>query len=224
MHLFDLLNPDWKNLIVKQFTKNSFDQLSQNVLREYGQGTIYPNLDCVFAAFNSCFPEDVKVVIIGQDPYHGPMQANGFAFSVNKNVPIPPSLKNIFKELQDDIKCSMPSSGDLKNWANQGVLLLNTTLTVRANEANSHAHVGWNLFTDAIINSLSKQSNHLVFILWGSFAQSKSKLIGPNHSVIKSAHPSPLSVYRGFWGSKPFSKANEALVSHGQEPIKWELD
>lgn len=223
MFLQKYLDENWLKFISSEINLDALQTLINSVERCYEQSVVFPEKQKVFAAFNSCNWHNVKIVILGQDPYHGPNQANGLAFSVNSNVSLPPSLKNIFKELVEDIGCQYPTDGNLKPWVNQGVLLLNTTLTVEANKANSHANLGWNLLTDATINLLSKNLNHIVFILWGSHAQSKLKLIDSRHTILKAPHPSPLSVYRGFWGSKPFSKANSALLKHGQMPIKWEL-
>ena len=186
---------------------------------------IYPTEEERFTAYNLTSPADIKVVILGQDPYHGPDQANGLAFSVHKNIPIPPSLRNIYKELADDIKgFKIPNHGSLIEWAEQGVFLLNTSLSVEASNAGSHSNIGWQHLTDATIREISEQCNNVVFILWGSHAQKKTPLIDESkHCIITSVHPSPLSAYRGFFGSKPFSKTNQYLISHGKTPIDWQI-
>ena len=189
---------------------------------EYKATTIYPPGKLIFNAFNLCPFDKVKVVIIGQDPYHGPGQAHGLCFSVNDGIDFPPSLRNIFKEIQTDLGTPVPASGDLTRWANQGVLLLNATLTVRAHQAGSHQRRGWEEFTDAAIRTLAEQREHLVFILWGAYAQKKGSFIDRNkHLVLASAHPSPLSAYNGFFGNRHFSRANEYLSQYGKEPIDW---
>jgi len=207
------------------FATAEMKSLSDFVQQERAQAEVYPPQDLVFNAFQLTSFENVKVVILGQDPYHNIGQAHGLSFSVPAGIAFPPSLRNIFTELSTDIpKFKIPESGDLTKWAKQGVLLLNATLTVRAHQAGSHQKKGWEEFTDAIIKSISEQLDSVVFILWGAYAQKKSKLIDSNkHYIISSAHPSPLSVYRGFWGSKPFSKANEYLISKGKASIDWTL-
>lgn len=216
------IEPSWKEVLKQEFEKPYFYQLVQFVKQEYQNKTIYPPASKIFAAFDSTPFNKVKVVIIGQDPYHGPNQANGLCFSVNEGVPFPPSLQNIFKELKDDIGKEIPSSGDLNHWAAQGVLLLNATLTVEAARAGSHQNKGWEEFTDAVIAQIAEKKENIVFILWGSYAQKKGAKIDRNkHFVIESPHPSPLSVYRGFFGSKPFSKTNQYLISKGIKPINW---
>ena len=201
-----------------------YKDLREFLIKEYGSSTVYPDKYDIFNALNYTAYKDVKVVILGQDPYHEPNQAHGLSFSVKPGVTIPPSLANIYKELRDDLGCSIPNNGYLKKWADQGVLLLNTSLTVRAKEANSHRNKGWEIFTDVIISLLNKRDKPVVFILWGNNAISKEKLItNKKHYIIKSPHPSPLSVYRGFWGSKPFSKTNNFLESVGEEPIDWQI-
>jgi uracil-DNA glycosylase len=212
----------WKAHLEKEFEKDYFVRLTEFVRNEYLTGTIYPPGHLIFNAFNLCPFDKVKVVIIGQDPYHGPGQAHGLCFSVNDGVPFPPSLQNIFKEIKSDIGTEVPPSGNLTRWAQQGVLLLNSTLTVRAHLAASHARHGWETFTDAAIQSLAQEQEHLVFILWGAYAQKKGAFIDRNkHLVLSSAHPSPLSAYNGFFGNKHFSKTNEYLVRYGKTPIIW---
>ncbi len=220
------IEPSWKEILSEAFLKPSFAQLKTFLTMEKAlQKVIYPPGPQIFAAFNNTPFYKTKVVILGQDPYHGPKQAHGLCFSVNDGIPFPPSLKNIFKELQNDIPgFTSPQSGNLTKWTEQGVLLLNATLTVRAAEAGSHQKKGWEDFTDEVIRQLSKQRDHLVFILWGSFAQSKSVFIDAGkHLILKSAHPSPLSAHNGFWGNNHFSKANEYLVENGIEPVNWKL-
>ncbi|SFV64345.1 Uracil-DNA glycosylase, family 1 [hydrothermal vent metagenome] len=212
----------WKNVLRNEFTKEYFVNLKQFLLDEKSKYTIYPKNRDIFHAYNSMDFHDVKVVILGQDPYHGAGQAHGLSFSVQDGILFPPSLKNIFTELVNDVGCSYPSSGNLSSWAKQGVLLLNAVLTVRANEANSHRGMGWENFTDATIKAISDQLEHVVFILWGRPAQLKERLIDSSkHLILKAPHPSPLSSYRGFFGSKPFSKTNEYLIEHGKTPIEW---
>ena len=187
--------------------------------------TIYPPKEQVFEAFRLCELSDIKVVILGQDPYHGPNQAHGLCFSVNKGIPLPPSLKNIYQELESDLKLSMPDHGDLRSWAEQGVFLLNTVLTVQAGNANSHRELGWLTFTDEVISIISRELDHVVFLLWGSPAQRKQGLLDKQkHTILTAPHPSPLSAYRGFFGCRHFSRANEALVRHNQRPINWALE
>lgn len=224
LHISINLNSAWYTFLESEICSSKFKELEQRVNEAYNLNLVYPAAENLFAAFNACKLEDVKVVILGQDPYHGPNQANGLAFSVENGLPIPPSLKNVYKELETDLNCTIPHSGNLTAWANQGVLLLNATLTVIANSPNSHSKIGWHYFTDSVIRKLSESKQHIVFILWGGFAQAKSALIdGSKHTILKAPHPSPLSVYRGFYGSKPFSKANKALVANGQREIKWSL-
>ena len=215
---------DWLELLKDQFEMDYYKDLREFLIKEYGSSTVYPDKYDIFNALNYTAYKDVKVVILGQDPYHEPNQAHGLSFSVKPGVTIPPSLANIYKELRDDLGCSIPNNGYLKKWADQGVLLLNTSLTVRAKEANSHRNKGWEIFTDVIISLLNKRDKPIVFILWGNNAISKEKLItNKKHYILKSPHPSPLSVYRGFWGSKPFSKTNNFLESVGEEPIDWQI-
>ncbi|MCI6050566.1 uracil-DNA glycosylase [Phocaeicola plebeius] len=212
----------WKKALAPEFEKDYFVRLTDFVRQEYQQTTVYPPGRLIFNAFNLCPFDKVKVVIIGQDPYHGPGQAHGLCFSVNDGVAFPPSSQNIFKEIHDDLGMPIPVSGNLTRWAEQGVLLLNATLTVRAHQAGSHQRRGWEEFTDAAIRVLAEQKEHLVFILWGSYAQKKGAFIDRNkHLVLTSVHPSPLSAYNGFFGNKHFSRTNEYLVSHGETPINW---
>lgn len=215
---------DWMELLENQFQMEYYKELRTFLIHEYGSRTIYPDKYDIFNALNYTSYKDVKVVILGQDPYHGPNQAHGLSFSVKPGVPAPPSLVNIYKELKDDLDCFIPNNGYLKKWTDQGVLLLNTALTVRAREANSHRNKGWEIFTDAIISILNKREKPMVFILWGSNAISKEKLITNKiHYIIKAPHPSPLSAHRGFFGSKPFSKTNNFLESIGEAPIDWQI-
>ncbi len=212
----------WKSHFSAEFEKPYFLQLIDFVKTEYSQNTVYPPGKEIFRAFDSCEFEQVKVVIIGQDPYHGPGQANGLCFSVCDGVRMPPSLVNIFKEIQADLGKPIPTSGDLERWANQGVLLLNATLTVRASTPGSHQNKGWETFTDAVISTISSQKENLVFLLWGAYAQKKGEVIDRNkHLVLMSAHPSPFSADRGFFGCKHFSKANAYLKSKELGKIDW---
>lgn len=216
------IEESWIKHIGEEFEKPYFAKLAKFVHDEYKNKTCYPPGRLIFNAFNLCPFDKVKAVIIGQDPYHEPGQAHGLCFSVNDGVSFPPSLVNIFKEIQSDTGTPVPMSGNLSRWAEQGVLLLNATLTVRAHEAGSHQKQGWEEFTDAVIARLSAGREHLVFILWGSYAQSKAKLIDSSkHMILKSAHPSPLSAYRGFFGNHHFSTANMYLEKYGTAPIKW---
>lgn len=216
------IEQSWKEQLALEFDKEYFKSLTDFVRQEYQSTTVYPPGSYIFNAFEHCPFDKVKVVILGQDPYHEPGQAHGLSFSVQDGIPYPPSLVNIFKELESDLGKPMPSSGNLLRWADQGVLLLNATLTVRAHLAGSHQNRGWETFTDAVIHKLADNRSHLVYILWGSYAQKKGAFIDASHNlVIKSAHPSPLAAYRGFFGSKPFSKANDYLIATGQEPIDW---
>lgn len=217
------IEESWKRVLAKEFEKPYFARLTEFVRSEYTQFTCYPPAKLVFNAFNLCPFEQVKVVIIGQDPYHEPGQAMGLSFSVPAGVPFPPSLQNIFKEIENDLGKPVPASGDLTRWANQGVLLLNATLTVRAHQANSHSRHGWEEFTDAAIKALSDRREHLVFILWGGYARSKYALINTQkHLVLESVHPSPLSANRGGWfGNHHFSKANGYLDDKCKEGIEW---
>ncbi|MEE4245059.1 MAG: uracil-DNA glycosylase [Kangiellaceae bacterium] len=216
---------DWQRLIEQESRKDYFKTLTNYVARERANGkTIYPPADQVFSALDLTPIEQCKVVILGQDPYHGPGQANGLAFSVNQGQAIPPSLRNIFKEVSDDIGCNIPLFGDLADWAKQGVLLLNAVLTVEQALPNSHKDKGWEVFTDKIIELLNSAEHHIVFLLWGSYSQKKANLISNSqHTVLKAPHPSPLSAHRGFFGCKHFSLANKALTKHNQSVIDWQL-
>lgn len=214
--------PSWKQRLHLEFEKPYFKELAQFVKAEYASQVIYPPAKMIFNAFDSCSFDEVKVVIIGQDPYHGAGQANGLCFSVNNGVKPPRSLDNIFKEIKDDLGKPIPQSGNLERWAKQGVLLLNATLTVRAASPASHQNKGWELFTDEVIKVISDQKQNVVFILWGAYAQKKGAVIDrTKHFIISSPHPSPFSADRGFFGSKPFSKANEYLGNRGLKEIEW---
>ena len=216
------IEPSWKQRLAAEFEKPYFLALTDFVREEYRTAACYPPGKLIFNAFNLCPFDKVKVVIIGQDPYHGSGQAHGLCFSVNDGVPFPPSLQNIFKEIHDDLGTPMPSSGNLTRWAEQGVLLLNATLTVRARQAGSHQRHGWEEFTDAAIRALAEGREHLVFILWGAYAQKKGAFIDRSrHLVLASAHPSPLSAFHGFFGNRHFSQANAYLERYGATPIKW---
>lgn len=218
------LNKDWYEILHEEFKKNYFMNMLQFLREIKRDETIYPPVENIFSALNQTSFNKVKVVIMGQDPYHSPNQANGLAFSVNKNIRVPPSLRNIYKELQSDIACNIPDHGDLSSWAKQGVLLLNATLTVTAGKAGSHQNKGWESFTDTIIKTLSQNKEHIVFILWGAYAKGKESLIDDTkHLILKAAHPSPLSANNGFFGCGHFSKANEYLKNHGMEEINWQL-
>lgn len=213
---------DWKSVIGEEFSKPYFEELISFVKKEYATSQVFPTGRNIFRAFDKCPFDKVKVVIIGQDPYHGDGQANGLCFSVNEGVPFPPSLKNIFKEVHDDIGTPIPTSGDLDRWAEQGVLLLNSVLTVKAHNAASHAGHGWEIFTDAVVRAIAEHKEGIVYMLWGSYAQRKGAIANPERNLIlHSVHPSPLSSYRGFFGCKHFSKANNYLKSIGKEPIAW---
>ena len=219
------LGNDWDEILSDEFEKPYYLELREFLKEEYRTKTIYPNMNNIFEALKRTSYKDTKVLILGQDPYHGENQAHGLAFSVQPNVAIPPSLLNIYKELQSDIGCFIPNNGYLKKWADEGVLLLNTVLTVRAGLANSHKGKGWEKFTDSVIKALNEREEPMVFILWGNNAISKKSLItNKNHLILQSVHPSPLSASRGFFGSKPFSKTNEFLVSKGIEPIDWQIE
>lgn len=217
------IEESWKKHVGEEFGKQYFAELTDFVRGEYRQYTCYPPGKYIFNAFNLCPFDKVKVVIIGQDPYHEPMQAHGLSFSVNDGVPFPPSLVNIFKEIELDLGTPMPESGNLTRWAEQGVLLLNATLTVRAHQAASHQRRGWEEFTDAAIKALNRDRNHIVFILWGGYARSKAQLIDSSrHLILQSVHPSPLSANRGGWfGNRHFSRCNEYLEANGELPIEW---
>ncbi len=216
------IETSWRQALAAEFEKEYFHELIDFVKEEYSTETCYPRGSRIFSAFDHCPLDNVKVVIIGQDPYHGPGQANGLCFSVYDGIKHPPSLRNIFKELSGDLGVRMPESGDLSLWANQGVLLLNATLTVRASEAGSHQKKGWEEFTDAVIRVVNEKCEHVVFILWGSYAQKKGFVIDrERHLSIVAPHPSPLSAHRGFFGSKPFSKVNNYLKEQGKTAIHW---
>lgn len=216
------INDSWKKVLQPEFEKDYFKNLVDFVHQEYKTTTVFPPGNKIFAAFDTTPFDAVKVVILGQDPYHDYNQANGLCFSVNDGVPFPPSLLNIFKEIKDDIGTEIPKSGDLSRWARQGVLLLNSTLTVRAHNAGSHQGRGWEQFTDDVISCLAKERENLVFLLWGAYAIKKGAFIDrQKHLVLTSPHPSPLSAHRGFFGNHHFSRANAYLVEHGKEPIEW---
>ena len=217
------ISPSWNALLSSEFEKPYFQALTAFVKKEYSEHTCYPKGKEIFAAFDQCPVENLKVVLLGQDPYHGEGQANGLSFSVRDGIAHPPSLVNIFREIQEDLKLPYPESGNLSRWAEQGVLLLNATLTVRANTAGSHQGQGWETFTDAVIKSISDNCQHIVFLLWGGFAKKKMALIDTQkHCVLSSGHPSPLSANRGHWfGNKHFSNTNEYLTSVGKENIDW---
>jgi len=217
-----LTESSWKRVLHEEFEKPYFKELSTFVENEYKTHTVYPFQKDIFRAFEFTPFDNIKVVILGQDPYHGPKQANGLAFAVPKDTILPPSLKNIFKEIQSDVHITPEQNGDLTRWATQGVLLLNSTLTVLENTPRSHQQKGWEQFTDAVIKKISDEKEHVVFILWGKYAQQKGLHIDrKKHLIIESAHPSPFSVYRDFFGSKPFSKANEYLKKHDIDEINW---
>ncbi|MBM6889024.1 uracil-DNA glycosylase [Bacteroides caecigallinarum] len=216
------IEESWKKALTPEFSKDYFIQLTDFVRKEYHETTVYPPGKLIFNAFNLCPFDKVKVVIIGQDPYHGPGQAHGLCFSVNDGIQPPPSLVNIFKEISSDLGKPVPQSGNLTRWAEQGVLLLNATLTVRAHQAGSHQRRGWEEFTDAVIRKLAEEKSNLVFILWGAYAQKKGAFIDRNkHLVLTSVHPSPLSAHNGFFGNHHFSLANDYLVKHGKTAIDW---
>lgn len=216
---------DWLDAIGEEFNKPYYLKLREFLIREYNTRTIFPVADDIFNAYHMTSYSDVKVVILGQDPYHNYNQAHGLAFSVKEDAKIPPSLENIYKELNSDLGLYIPNNGNLEKWSKQGVLLLNTVLTVRAHEANSHKNMGWEIFTDKTIISLNKKKNPVIFMLWGSHAQKKEALItNPNHYILKAPHPSPLSAYRGFFGCRHFSKANQILVNNGLSPIDWQIE
>lgn len=216
---------DWLDAVGEEFKKDYYRNLYQFVKEEYSKHVIYPASEDIFNALHLTPLKDVKVVILGQDPYHNVHQAHGLCFSVKPEVDIPPSLVNIYKELHDDLGCYIPNNGYLVKWAEQGVLLLNTVLTVRAHQAASHQGKGWETFTDAIIRAVDNEDRPIVFILWGRPAQNKKKMLhNPKHLILEAPHPSPLSAYRGFFGSKPFSKTNAFLQEHGLEPIDWQIE
>ncbi len=216
---------DWDDLLKDQRDQDYYKRLRKNLIREYRTKTIYPDMYDIFNALKSVSYEDCKVLILGQDPYHERGQAHGYAFSVQKGVRIPPSLLNIYKELSDDCGCYIPNNGYLMKWANQGVLLLNTSLTVREHAANSHKNIGWTILTDRIIELLNQREKPMVFILRGANARAKKAFItNPNHLILESPHPSPLSASRGFFGSRPFSKTNKFLEENGMKPIDWQIE
>ena len=216
------IRKQWKEVLKEEFEKEYFISLINFISYEYKNKVVYPEAKNIFNAFNLCSFNDTKVVIIGQDPYHQPNQAHGLCFSVLDPTPCPPSLKNIYKEIELDLGIEPPTSNDLSRWAKQGVLLINATLTVEANKAGSHRNKGWEEFTDSVINHLANEKKGIVFLLWGSYAQKKGEFIDETkHLVLKSVHPSPLSAYRGFFGNNHFSKTNDYLISKGKEPIDW---
>ena len=217
------IEQSWKDLLSDEFEKDYFKKLTDFVRSEYLSGkTVYPAAKKIFNAFNLCPLSNVKVVIIGQDPYHEPGQAHGLCFSVENGIDLPPSLINIYKEIESDLGHKSTTNGDLSSWAKQGVLLLNSTLTVLAHQAASHSGKGWETFTDAVIKALAQNNKHIVYMLWGSFAQKKAEIVNKDENlVLTSAHPSPLSAYRGFFGNHHFSRANEYLIQNGKTPIEW---
>ena len=216
---------DWDEILKDEWQKDYYLKLRKNLISEYKNHTIYPSMYDIFNALKKVPYKDVKVVILGQDPYHGQGQAHGFSFSVQKGIKTPPSLLNIYKELHYDLGLYIPNNGNLIKWADQGVLLLNSTLTVRAHQANSHKDIGWSFLTDNIIKLLNDREKPIVFLLWGKFAQSKESLItNKRHLIIKSAHPSPFAAHRGFFGSKPFSKTNDFLLKNNMSPIDWQIE
>ncbi len=217
------MQTDWKSLLSEQFEQPYWEELQRFVQTERLHDQVFPAHDEVFRALRLTPHADVRAVILGQDPYHGPGQAHGLSFSVRPGVAVPPSLRNIYKELHDDMGIEHPGHGNLETWARSGVLLLNSVLTVRAHDAGSHRKQGWEILTDRIIEVVSEKSDPVVFILWGNFARSKAPLIASHHHIIESPHPSPLSASRGFFGTKPFSRANDALVESRREPIDWSL-
>lgn len=220
-----IIGNDWDDLLEGEFQKEYYKKLRSFLIEEYREKTIFPEMNDIFTTLKTTPYKDVKVVILGQDPYHGKGQSHGLAFSVKKGVRIPPSLRNMFKELNTDLGLPIPNNGYLEKWAKQGVLLLNTSLTVREAQANSHSKIGWEIFTDRIIELLNERETPIVFILWGNNAKSKEKYItNKNHHIIKAVHPSPLSASRGFFGSKPYSKTNDFLKSIGKEEIDWRIE
>jgi uracil-DNA glycosylase len=218
------LNDHWKSILKQELVSPYFSKLTDYIISEQKKYTIYPAPEKVFEALNQCSFDRVKVVILGQDPYHNPGEAEGLSFSVPKGIKIPPSLRNIYKELHEDLKIEIPSHGHLTEWAKQGVLLLNATLTVRAHQPGTHQKQGWEKMTDAIISKIAEEKSNCVFFLWGAYAQKKESLIDhKKHLLLKSAHPSPLSAYRGFFGGKHFSQCNEYLIKHNHAPINWSI-
>lgn len=219
------INNDWLTVIGEEFEKQYYLNLRQVLIKEYNSKVIYPIAEDIFNAFHFTPLEKVKVLLVGQDPYHNPGQAHGLSFSVAPKETIPPSLMNIYKELQTDLGCYVPNNGYLEKWAKQGVLLLNTVLTVRAHQANSHQGLGWELFTDAVLRAVNNLERPIVVFLWGKPAQAKKQFLNnPKHLILQAPHPSPLSAFRGFFGCKHFSKANEFLTKHGLEPIDWQIE
>lgn len=220
-----MITNDWLPALQEEFKKPYYKELYQFVQKEYSTAVVYPPADDIFNAFHFTPLREVKVVILGQDPYHNEHQAHGLCFSVQPGEEVPPSLVNIYQELHDDLGCYIPNNGYLKKWADQGVMLLNTVLTVRAHQANSHHDIGWEQFTDAAIRVLNEQDRPMVFILWGRPAQAKKAMLNnPKHMILEAPHPSPLSAYRGFFGSRPFSKTNDFLRKHGLEPVDWQIE
>lgn len=220
-----MFNTEWDKVLSSETEKDYFKNLMEFVEAEYASKTIYPPRECIFNALKYTDYDRVRVVILGQDPYHEKGQAHGLAFSVNKGIPIPPSLANMYKELESDLGCYIPNNGFLEKWANQGVLLLNTVLTVEEGKANSHKKSGWTTFTDSIISALNRRNEPVIFLLWGGNAKEKLRLItNPIHYVLQTVHPSPLSAYNGFFGCKHFSKANTILASMGQTEIDWQIE
>ena len=216
------IEESWKNKLQDEFEKEYFSRLTEFIKNEYRTHTIYPSGKLIFNAFNHCPFDKLKVIILGQDPYHGPDQAHGLCFSVKDGIAFPPSLINIFKEIKNDTGATIPTSGNLERWADQGVLLLNATLTVRAHQAGSHQNKGWETFTDSVIDVVAREKNHVVFLLWGAYAQRKAAFVDRNKNlVLESVHPSPLSASRGFFENHHFSKANSYLEKHGLAPIEW---
>ena len=219
------ISDSWYQLLEDEFKKDYFRELAEKIRSRYKTEIVYPHPSKVFNAFNMTPLDKVKAIIIGQDPYHGPKQANGLCFSVEKGLRLPPSLKNIYKELESDLDIKSPSHGSLENWALEGVLLLNTVLTVEKGKANSHQKYGWEIFTDTVVKKISKERKNIVFILWGRNAQEKGRSVDrEKHLVLEAAHPSPLSAYNGFWGYRHFSKANQYLKSNSITPINWNID
>lgn len=219
-----MIGNDWDNVLEEEVNKDYFKNLLEFIKKEYEQKTIYPKQTEIFKAFRNTSYQNTKVVILGQDPYHGINQAEGLSFSVKEGINKPPSLQNIFKELNSDLGYNIPQTGSLVPWAEEGVLLLNTVLTVEANKPASHKDLGWEKFTDEVIKKVNEKTTPVVFILWGSFARSKKSFItNPIHYIVESPHPSPFSAYNGFFGSKPFSKTNNFLISNGLKPINWEI-
>lgn len=225
MALADLMPASWRSILADEFAKPYFLRLQDFVDQEIQRETVFPPKEQIFSAFELTPYAEVKVLLLGQDPYHGPGQANGLCFSVAPGVTKPPSLVNIYKELQDDLGIPPARSGDLSAWARSGVLMLNAVLTVQAHKPASHKDQGWETFTDAVIRKLNEKDDHVVFVLWGGYAKKKAKLIDPKrHTILEGIHPSPLSAKNGFFGSKPFSQVNAALAAHGQAPLSWSLD